>query len=193
MDDEMGSVFDESVVEQQKSPLRSLVSVLLYMGVILLVTVGFIRFVGQRTIVIGNSMYPTLHEGESLMVDKLFYRLSGFKRFDIVVFLHDGAEEEYYIKRVIGLPGETVQIIDSVIYINGEPLEDPYRREPEIREPGLAAEPITLGADEYFCMGDNRNHSTDSRFASVGSVSREKFMGKVWLRIFPLNRIGLLK
>ena len=97
------------------------------------------------------------------------------------------------MKRIIGLPGETVQIdLEGNIYINGEILEEDYGLEP-ILFPGLAAEPITLGEDEYFVLGDNRNNSSDSRDASVGNIHRDDIVGKAWVRIWPLNKIGVLK
>ena len=99
-------------------------------------------------------------------------------------------ENEYYVKRVIGLPGETVQIIGEEIYINGELLKEDYGKEP-ITNPGRAAEPITLGEDEYFVLGDNREVSLDSRYTQVGNVKRENIGGKAILRIWPLNQFGI--
>ena len=103
-----------------------------------------------------------------------------------------GKTNTYYIKRIIGLPGETVQIADGTIYINGEVLEESYGRE-VMQDPGIAAEPITLGEDEYFVLGDNRNQSSDSRDPSVGLIHRDEIIGRAWLRIWPLNSFGILK
>ena len=181
--------------------LREVLSTSLYLlGV--LVTVWFvIAFVGQRTIVKGASMEPTLYGaddnnpdkvGDNLMMDKLTYRFSDPKRFDIIVFPYKYTGE-YFIKRIIGLPGETVQIDDQGnIYINGEVLREGYGKE-IILNPGVAAEPVTLGADEYFVLGDNRNNSADSRSASVGNIHRNEIVGRAWLRIWPLSRFGVLK
>ncbi len=95
------------------------------------------------------------------------------------------------MKRIIGLPGETVQIdLSGNIYINGEILEEDYGLEP-INFPGLAQDPITLGEDEYFVLGDNRNNSSDSRDPSVGNIKRDDIMGKAWVRIWPLNKFGV--
>ena len=123
------------------------------------------------------------------MMDKLSYRIHDPERFDIVVFpvVRDG-KEEYYIKRVIGLPGETVQIIDGYVYINGEKLDENYGAE-VMNDAGRAAEPITLGDDEYFVLGDNRNRSDDSRYENVENLKREKIVGRAWVRIWPLDRI----
>ena len=96
---------------------------------------------------------------------------------------------DFYVKRIIGLPGETVQIVDDTIYINGEPLEENYGKDP-IRNPGVAAEPFTLDDDEYFVLGDNREVSQDSRYEEVGNIKRDKIVGKAWLRIYPISKFG---
>ena len=154
-----------------------------------------ITCVGQRTEVEGASMENTLHNGDNLIVDKLSYRFHDPERFDIIVFPFQYQSNTYYIKRIIGLPGETVQIMeDGSIYINGEKLEESYGR--EVIKPetiGRAADPIVLGEDEYFVMGDNRNNSSDSRTDMVGNIKREDIIGKAWLRIWPLSDFGVLK
>lgn len=181
--------------------LKEVLSTSLYLLGVLLLTWLVITFVGQRTVVKGASMEPTLYgtdvnnpdkAGDNLIVDKLTYRFSDPKRFDIIVFPYKYSDE-YYIKRIIGLPGETVQIDEQGnIYINGEILREGYGKE-IILNPGIASEPITLGEDEYFVMGDNRNNSADSRTASVGNIHRDEIIGRAWLRIWPLSRFGFLK
>ena len=151
-----------------------------------------ITFVTQRTEVQGSSMEPHLHNGENIMVDKLSYRFHDPERFDIIVFRYLYKKNTFYIKRVIGLPGETVQIADGVIYINGEPLEEDYGLE-EITNPGRALEPITLGEDEYFVLGDNRNGSSDSRMTDVGNITRKQIVGKASLIIWPFSEFGWVK
>ena len=140
-------------------------------------------------------MEPTLDSGDNLIVDKISYRFRAPERFDIIVFPWKYEESTYYIKRIIGLPGETVQIDENgTIYINGEVLQESYGREVIKAEyVGLAAEPITLGEDEYFVMGDNRNNSTDSRSAMVGNIKREDIIGRAWVRIWPFSKFGILK
>lgn len=134
-----------------------------------------------------------MSNNDQLILDKISYRFSEPKRFDIIVFPFQYKENTYYVKRVIGLPGETVQIdLEGNIYINGEILEEDYGKE-KINFPGLAVEPITLGDDEYFVMGDNRNNSSDSRDPSVGNIRRSNIIGKAWVRIWPLNKFGVLK
>ena len=165
---------------------------IIYCGLAILVGLLIVRFVGQRTEVIGESMSPTLENGDNLIVDKLTYRFSDPKRFDIIVFPFKENRTVYYIKRIIGLPGETVQIKDGKIYINGMELEEDYGAE-TIADPGIASSPVTLGADEYFVLGDNRNNSEDSRRASVGNISRDEIFGRAWLRFWPLDSFSILK
>ena len=145
------------------------------------------HFIAVRSVVDGSSMTPTLTNGDSVVVGRINYAFSGPKRFDIVVFWLKNDPDTHYIKRVIGLPGETVQIKDGCIYINGTLLDtDKYGNEAIIRT-GRAAEPVTLGDGEYFVMGDNRNNSLDSRYAEPGNVSREQIIGKAVLRVWPLS------
>ena len=176
-----------------KNVVKEIISTILYILAVLLGTHLLITFVGQRTSVSGSSMEPTLSNNDQLILDKISYRFSEPKRFDIIVFPFQYKENTYYVKRVIGLPGETVQIdLEGNIYINGEILEEDYGKE-KINFPGLAVEPITLGDDEYFVMGDNRNNSSDSRDPSVGNIRRSNIIGKAWVRIWPLNKFGVLK
>lgn len=177
---------------QKKSLLSEAISWTFYMVLILAATFLLVHFVGQRTTVQGISMYPTLNEGDSLIVDKISYQFSDPKRFDVVVFPFQYQDETYYIKRVIGLPGETVQIKEGSIYINGQPLYEAYGQE-VIEKAGLASEPITLGEDEYFVLGDNRNNSSDSREPSVGNVSKKNIIGKAFLRVWPVKKFGLIR
>lgn len=184
----------------------------------LLKTVGFIfaialllfliwNYVGSRSEVIGHSMENTLHDGESVWLDRLSYRFQEPDRFDIVVVSVQD-KETYYIKRIIGLPGETVYIDpeggiyigtsetiyaenDGTIHNEGVPLEEDYGNA-VIQETkrGLASEPITLGDGEYFVLGDNRNNSQDSRSEEIGPIMREELEGKVLIRLWPLKEFG---
>ena len=148
-------------------------------------------FFFDRVTVIGHSMENVLENGDKVLIDKASYEVSEPKRFDVVVFERDN--EKYYIKRIIGLPGETVQIYDGVIYINNTPLDDPYGYEDYIIDPGLAEEPIELGENEYFVLGDNRNVSRDSRDKTVFKVNRNDIIGRAWIRLFPLNKFGFVR
>ena len=178
--------------EEKPNVMRELLGMLVYVGIVLAITFLIITFVGQRTHVSGESMENTLDDGDQLIVDKLTYRFHDPERFDIIVFPFRYKDNTYYIKRIIGLPGETVQIADGEIYINGEALEESYGRE-VMQDAGLAAEPITLGDDEYFVLGDNRNYSSDSRDPSVALIHRKEIIGRAWLRIWPLDSFGILK
>lgn len=182
----------EEIEEEKPNVMRELLGMLVYVGIVLAITFLIITFVGQRTHVSGESMENTLDDGDRLIVDKLTYRFHDPERFDIIVFPFRYKDNTYYIKRIIGLPGETVQIVDGEIYINGELLEESYGRE-VMQDAGLAAEPITLGDDEYFVLGDNRNYSSDSRDPSVALIHRKEIIGRAWLRIWPLNSFGILK
>lgn len=178
---------------KKESVGKEIVSTLLYLAVVLLVVYLILHFVGQRTVVNGTSMENTLYNGENLIMDKLSYRFSDPERFDIVIFPGteiDGSSS-YFIKRIIGMPGETVQIIDGKVNIDGEVLEsDTYGITDYIDNAGIANEPLVLGEDEYFCLGDNRPISLDSRYEEVGPVHKDEFVGKVWIRIWPLNQFG---
>lgn len=175
------------------SVMRELLGWLFYILIIIGLTYLIITYVGQRTRVSGSSMETTLSDGDNLIVDKLSYRFQDPKRFDIVVFPYKYEENTYYIKRIIGLPGDIVQVKDGYTYINGELLEsDIYGAEVMI-EAGTASEPITLGEDEYFVLGDNRNHSLDSRDPSVGILKREDLIGRAWVRIYPFDKMGVIR
>ena len=176
-----------------KKVLREILSTSLYLLVVLCITYLVIHFVGQRTQVSGSSMEPKLSNNDNLIVDKITYRFKDPERYDIIVFPFEYEDNTYYIKRIIGLPGETVYIDnEGTIYINDTALDETYGRE-VIKEPGRAYEPITLGEDEYFVMGDNRNNSTDSRDPSVGNIKKDRIIGRAWLRIWPFNRFGFIK
>ncbi len=192
---------EESYKEERQTPdtgkkaLKEVVNFALYIVIVLVLTYLVIHYVGQRTEVSGESMENTLDDKDNLIVDKITYRFRDPERFDIIVFPFKLQENTYYIKRIIGLPGETVRIDENgIIYINGEELIESYGREvirPE--KLGVAANEIVLGDDEYFVMGDNRNHSSDSRDPSVGNIKREDIIGRAWLRIYPFDKIGFIK
>ena len=178
--------------EKSRGIAGEILSFLLYVVVVIGITFLIIHYVGQRTYVSGSSMENTLSDGDNLIVDKITYRFSDPKRYDIIVFPYQYEENTYFIKRIIGLPGETVQIVDGIIYIDGEALQESYGRE-VMKNSGLAADPVTLGEDEYFVLGDNRNDSTDSRDPSVGKIPRDRIIGRAWVRIWPLSKIGILR
>ena len=176
-----------------KNVIKEILGTSMYLLVVLCLTYLVITFVGQRTQVIGSSMESTLSNNDNLIVDKISYRFQDPKRFDIIVFPYQYAEETYYIKRVIGLPGETIRIDElGTIYVNDVMLEESYGRE-IMKEPGRAFETITLDEDEYFVLGDNRNNSSDSRDPSVGNIQENQIIGRAFIRIWPLTKFGVLK
>jgi signal peptidase I len=175
---------------KKKLLLKEVLNTSIYILVVLAISYAIVHFVGQRTVVIGSSMEYTLMDKDNLIVDKLSYRFNEPKRFDIVVFPYRFNRSMLYVKRIIGLPGETVQINeDGEIFINGERLYEGYGRE-IIENPGIAAEPVYLADDEYFVMGDNRNNSSDSRMPDVGNIKKSELIGKVFIRIWPLREWG---
>lgn len=181
--------------------MKEFINSVIYIAVVVGLTFLFIRFVAQVTRVSGRSMEPTLHGTESeadtehvdsLIVDKISYRFRDPERFDIIVFPFEHAEHTYFIKRIIGLPGETVNIdYEGNIYIDGVRLNESYGKE-VILNPGIAVNPITLGEDEYFVMGDNRNNSMDSRDEGVGNIHKDRIIGRAFLRVYPFMEFGLL-
>jgi len=165
-------------------------------GLCLLIILGIVyiivNFVTHRTMVHGSSMEATLSDGDNIMTDTISYRFKEPERFDIISFPYENEEHAYLIKRIIGLPGEKVQINAGKIYINDEELVESYGLE-VIQLGGVAEMPILLGDDEYFVMGDNRNDSIDSRFEEVGNVKKSSIIGKAWIQIWPLIDFGVIQ
>lgn len=151
-------------------------------------------FLFQPHQVRGNSMYPNFHDNEYILTDKVSYRLGEPKRGDVIIFKAPKSEEYDYIKRIIALPGESVRIEQNKIYINDQLLGEDYIPQDYITYPGAflqRGETLGLGPDEYFVMGDNRLHSSDSR--DWGFVPDKNIIGKAWLRYWPPERFGILK
>ena len=158
-------------------------------------------FVVELYLVDGPSMRPTLQHAQRLVVNKFIYRIHDPERYDIIVFYPKGHDvDEYYVKRIYGLPGETVYIDNNSIYINGKKIDDPYAKDAmddSQIELGTKEKPYTLKSDEYYVLGDHRSVSLDSRSIpqgedpdAPGPVKRENIAGKVFLRIWPLNQFG---
>lgn len=145
----------------------------------------------DKSAVIGDSMSPTLEENDIILIGTMAYRFTEPERFDVIVFKQSSNEHSYYdVKRVIGLPGETVLIDDDgIIWINGERLKEEILVE-TMSNSGLAEEGITLDDGEYFVLGDNRNHSEDSRFANVGNVLAGDIVGEAWIKLEPFTLIS---
>ncbi len=161
-------------------------------AITLLLAFTFVYFIGLRTSVVGQSMAETLHSGDEILVNRFIYKVTNPKANDIIVFLPNGNEKShYYVKRVVAVPGDTVLIKEGTLYVNGEPFEEEIDAA-SMEEAGLASEEITLAADEFFVLGDNRNNSEDSRYANIGNIKKEYIIGKAWFRVAPLGDIGFL-
>lgn len=172
---------------QRWSVLREMLDLVVLIGAIYaLVNLATVRFVVQ-----GSSMEPTFENTQFLIVSRIHYLLGEPQRGDIVVFHFPGNTAEDYIKRVIGLPGETVEIRDTKVYIDGRELVEPYINEP-CRPDSCRDQTWTLGDEEYFVMGDNRNRSQDSRSSRVGLVPRRNIVGEVVIRYWPPPDWGLV-
>lgn len=192
--EETATVEKDKGMRGEKSFLRQSIETVAYFIIIFLVVLLVQRFLIQPVEVNGSSMEPTLHNNNHVLLEKISYSISEPKRFDVIVFRpYEDDNELYYIKRVIGLPGETVQIMDSVIFINGERLDENYGLENVIKGAGIAGEPIVLGEGEYFVLGDNRNNSKDSRDPSVGVVKQDSILGRAWCTIWPFKDFGIVK
>ena len=172
---------------------KAIVETVILLAVAALLLFGVPRFLMERVIVDGPSMESTLQNGDNILVEKVSRYFGAMDRFDIIVFYPDETAKEkngrYYIKRIIGLPGETVRIDGNTIYINEVPLEESFGFT-LMGNPGIAKDGVTLGEDEYFVLGDNRAVSKDSRAETVGVVPGSRIGGKLILRIFPFDKFG---
>ena len=150
--------------------------------------------VGMRTSVIGDSMEPILSNGQEILMNRVIYRLSSPNRGDVVVFLPNGNQNShYYVKRVVGLPGETIQIQEGNVYINGVLLEEDEEFSKMI-DAGIAQNELELATDEFFVLGDNRNSSEDSRSGNIGAVKKDTIIGKAWFHMASEQEsMGLIK
>ncbi len=157
------------------------------------VTVIVVSLFGFRISVVGSSMSPTLENGETILVNRFVYHLLDPKPNDLVVFRPNGNEKShYYIKRVVAVPGDTVQVKEGGIYVNGFPIQEGTSGS-GVENALLAEDEITIGEDEYFVIGDNRSSSEDSRYASIGNVKKEYIVGEAWMVAYPWKNLRLIK
>lgn len=163
--------------------LKDIFEMMIGTFVVIFLAVALIYFVGMRTSVIGDSMEPALYNGQEILINRFLYKLSSPKRGDVVVFLPNGNQNtHYYVKRIIALPGETVQIMNGKVYIDGELLEEDESYD-KIIDAGIAENEMTLENDEYFVLGDNRNSSEDSRSGNIGAIEKKNIIGKAWFHL----------
>ncbi|WP_105615886.1 signal peptidase I [Vallitalea okinawensis] len=154
----------------------------------------FITFVAQNAVVSGESMYPTLEDGQFLIVNKFIYHLSEPERGDIIVFDHtESNRTERYIKRIIGTPGDEIDFRDGYVYINGQQYVEDYIKVVTMPTDSSVTYPITVPANNYFVLGDNRNKSKDSRYNIVGTVEEDLILGKASIRIWPITKFGFVE
>lgn len=168
--------------------------VYLFIAGVALIAVFFIKYVYAPIVVVGDSMNPALSDGDLVGANMLSVYFDDIERFDIICFPYKYNLNTYLIKRVIGLPGETIEIIDDIIYINGERLLEFYGYYDEtVKSKYGNIGPIQLSEDEYFVMGDNRNVSDDSRNEDVGVVTKEMITGVANFRFWPFDAVGSLE
>lgn len=148
----------------------------------MLLAVVIVFCIGMKTSVIGPSMEPSLYNGQSIFLNRLIYKVASPREGDVIVFLPNGNEKShYYVKRVVGVPGDTLYIKNGLLYVNDEVVEKYFND--RIAEPGLLESEVTLEEDEYFVIGDNCNNSKDSRSANIGTVKKSYIIGKAWMKL----------
>ncbi|NCB91101.1 MAG: signal peptidase I [Clostridia bacterium] len=172
-----------------KSVFLWIIEIIAVIGIGFVLAVGF----GKTTVMQEGSMDPTMAAGDTMLINRAAYKIGTPKRGDIIAYkLSDDEKASTHIKRIIGLPGETVQIKDGQILIDGETYQE-QKNFPAIQNPGIAETSVTLGSGEYFVLGDNRNNSEDSRFVDVGNVKKKNIIGKLWFVVSPWEKFGILK
>lgn len=177
-----GLTFYEKEKKINTSTIHEILSTLFYCGVAVLLAFVLVFSVGMKISMVGVSMEPALYNGQEVLINRFVYKITSPKRGDVIAFLPNGNQNShYYLKRIVGLPGEKVQIIDGYVYINGERLpEDEYDK---MADYGIAGNEVQLGSDEYFVLGDNRNMSEDSRSGNIGAVKKDTIAGKAWFHL----------
>lgn len=177
----------------QNEKFRSISRFLFELVVVLLFAALTAVLMFQSVTMQESSMEPTISVGDKFFMNRLIYKVSSPKRGDIIVFRTNASDDAaLHIRRVIALPGETVQISDGMIIIDGR-LYKEGKGFPSISNPGLASSPITLDNNEYFVLGDNRNNSEDSRYGDIGLINKRYIVGKLWFTVSPVKKLGFLK
>ena len=176
---------------RKKSPARMIFGWILFIAAVLAVLVILIPLVGATVDVSGSAMSPAVNAGDRIAVNRLAYLLTNPKRGDVIQFRSAQDAGTVFLRRVVALPGETVQIRDGSVYINQTSLPEPYASG-ILQYAGTAAPPLTLSEDEYFVMSDNRSNNFDSRDPTVGTVKRNTVSGKAWLKVLPFREFRLI-
>ena len=177
----------------RKNPIKAGLGWLFQINVVILFAYIAVFFFGQSRTNIGQAMNSTLSGGDVVLLNELSYRFSGPSREDVISFKLNGSEDTHsYIRRAIGLPGETIQIIENNVYIDGKKLEEEYKTS-KIREDGIVGDQMKIASDEYFVLGDDRENSDDSRDADIGNVKRSYIYGKAWFVALPRKHFGFVR
>lgn len=173
--------------------LGIIVEMIIYLVISMIIILLVRTFLFQHVKVSGTSMEPTLYDKQHLFIEKVSSKIKGIDRFDIIVFQpYEDNDDLFYIKRVIGLPGEKVKIENNTIYINGKKLNESYGKG-SYTDAKMAKNTITLDEDDYFVLGDNREVSKDSREKDIGLLNEDCIIGKAWLRIYPFSDVGVIE
>ena len=173
--------------------VREVLSLIVEIVVVIGLAYVLVSFFGIRTNVVGQAMEQTLENDDDILVNKFAYIISKPKQGDVIVFLPNGNKKShYYVRRVVAVPGDTVQIKDGALYVNDE-LYKESTDVASMEDAGIASDAIKLEKDEYFVLGDNRNNSEDSRYANIGNVKRDYIIGKAWFRFSGFGSFGTIK
>ena len=173
--------------------VREVLSWIVELVVVIGLAYVLVSFFGIRTNVVGQAMEQTLENDDDILVNKFAYIISKPKQGDVIVFLPNGNKKShYYVRRVVAVPGDTVQIKDGALYVNDE-LYKESTDVASMEDAGIASDAVKLEKDEYFVLGDNRNNSEDSRYANIGNVKRDYIIGKAWFRFSGLGSFGIIK
>ena len=173
--------------------VREVLSWIVELVVVIGLAYVLVSFFGIRTNVVGQAMEQTLENDDDILVNKFAYIISKPKQGDVIVFLPNGNKKShYYVRRVVAVPGDTVQIKDGALYVNDE-LYKESTDVASMEDAGIASDAVKLEKDEYFVLGDNRNNSEGSRYANIGNVKRDYIIGKAWFRFSGLGSFGTIK
>ena len=173
--------------------VREVLSWIVELVVVIGLAYVLVSFFGIRTNVVGQAMEQTLENDDDILVNKFAYIISKPKQGYVIVFLPNGNKKShYYVRRVVAVPGDTVQIKDGALYVNDE-LYKESTDVASMEDAGIASDAVKLEKDEYFVLGDNRNNSEDSRYANIGNVKRDYIIGKAWFRFSGLGSFGTIK